>query len=73
MESKEFFAINKESAIAKAQEWAKINNKFINKIAAGPEEEDKPTGWCKCTIEIIETPEGHLLEGVTLDNSINAV
>ena len=30
-----FYAINRESAIAKAQEWAKTNNKFIVKLRDG--------------------------------------
>lgn len=67
-----FIAINRESAIAKAQEWAKNNNLFIKRIEAYPENKDKINAWWHCIIEICEKPEEYIFEGVTLDN-INAV
>jgi hypothetical protein len=69
-----FYAINRESAIAKAQEWAKTNNKFIVKLESFPEDSKNLYGWWICSIEIIEKPEDHILEGITLDfDNINAI
>ena len=69
-----FYAINRESAIAKAQEWAKVNGALIVKLNSEPEIESNPYGFWVCTIEVIEKTE-HALEGVTLDatDNINAV
>lgn len=70
-----FVAINRESAIAKAQEWAKNNGALIVNLNSKPELLSNPYGWWICTIEVIEQKE-HALEGITLDmpdNNINAV
>lgn len=67
-----FIGINRESSIAKAQDWAKINNLFIKRMEAYPEDEDKINAWWHCVIQVCEKPDEHIIEGITLDN-INAV
>ena len=67
-----FIAINRESAIAKAQEWAKTNNQMIIDIHAYPEDFKNPYGWWLCEIKSIEKTENEILS-IETENNINAV
>ena len=71
-----FVGINRESAIAKAQDWARINGKYIVNSHEYPENPAKPYGWFHCTIEVIEQTE-YAIEGIITDDTypdnINAV